>query len=117
MLGIGPIDIDRLPEIRRQIERLIQRILEECPASKVILHGSFARGRVHQGSDIDLVVVADFQERFLDRYGDLLYDLYDLAPEREIEALIYTPEELQRLTSRPFIATALREGKVIYESA
>jgi len=40
----------------------------------------------------------------------------DVAPEREIEALIYTPEELKRLSGRRLIATALREGEVIFES-
>ncbi|MCC7565784.1 MAG: nucleotidyltransferase domain-containing protein [Methanomicrobiaceae archaeon] len=33
-------------------------------ASAVILYGSFARGDVYWGSDIDLLIVGDLRERF-----------------------------------------------------
>jgi predicted nucleotidyltransferase len=90
--------------------------LERHGFMKAIVFGSLARGDASRRSDLDLILVKRTNQRFFDRYGDVLYDLYDLAPEREIEALIYTPEELDRLAGRPFIAAALREGKVIYES-
>ena len=35
---------------------------------------------------------------------------------RDIEVLIYTPEELDRISHRKFIQRAWQEGKVIYES-
>lgn len=90
--------------------------LERHGFERAIVFGSVARGDASQRSDLDLILVKRTTQRFLDRYEGVLYDLYDLAPEREIEALIYTPEELDQLSSRPFIATALREGKVIYEA-
>jgi len=34
----------------------------------------------------------------------------------DIEVLIYTPEELDRISHRRFIQRAWQEGKVIYES-
>ena len=84
---------------------------------KAIVFGSVARGTASRRSDLDLILVKRTKERFLDRYGRVLCDLYDAAPEREIEALIYTPEELEQLSERRFIARALREGRVIYESS
>jgi hypothetical protein len=32
-----------------------------------------------------------------------------------VEALIYTPEELEAMRRRPFLKKALAEGQVIYE--
>lgn len=38
-------------------------------------------------------------------------------PDRDVDILIYTPEELDRLSDRPFIARVLKEGLKIYESS
>ena len=111
MLGIGQIDLDRLPEIRRRIDALIRRILEELPARKVILHGSFATGRVHQGSDVDLIVVADFRERAIDRVDRIQVLNSNRLP---IEVFCYTPEEFDRMVAEknPFVLTAIATGVV-----
>jgi len=94
----------------------LRPVLERHGFQKAIVFGSVARGTASRRSDLDLILVKRTTQRFLDRYGGILRDLYDAAPEREIEALIYTPEELERLSGRRFIATALREGEVIFES-
>lgn len=115
MLGIGPIDLDRLPEIRRQLEDLIRRILEDLPATKVILHGSFATERVHQRSDVDIIVVADVPERFFDR-ADRVHALNeDRLP---IEVLCYTPDEFERMLTEKgsLVARAVATG-CVYERA
>ena len=51
----------------------------------------------------------------LDRYEYLLPEIVRGAPGRDVDMLIYTPSELLDAAERPFIATALKEGKVIYE--
>jgi len=84
---------------------------------KAILFGSVARGEPSRHSDVDLIIVQRSDKRFLDRYEGLLYELGTALPEASVEALIYTPEELNSLArSRRFIARALEEGQVIYES-
>ena len=97
-------------------ERL-RPVFQDHGFEKAIVFGSVARGTASRRSDLDLILVKRTSERFLDRYGSVLHDLYDVAPEREIEVLIYTPEELRQLSRRRFIATALREGKVIFGAA
>lgn len=85
--------------------------MEELPAHLVILHGSFAAGRVHQQSDVDLIVVADFTERFFDRV-DRIHPLNrDRLP---IDVLCYTREEFHRMREDrdPLILTALSSGRV-----
>jgi predicted nucleotidyltransferase len=83
---------------------------------RAIVFGSLARGEASRRSDLDLIVVQDTQKRFLDRYDDLLREITQAVPGRDVDLLIYTPDELAAMVERRFIATALREGKVIYES-
>lgn len=83
---------------------------------RAILFGSMARGEASRRSDVDLILVQRTDLRFLDRYDQLLYELNLALPDVAVDALIYTPEELEQMARRRFVATALREGQVIYES-
>jgi predicted nucleotidyltransferase len=83
---------------------------------KAILFGSVARGEPSPHSDVDLILVQRTDKRFFDRYEGLQLDLGKAFPYAAIEALIYTPEEMEWMKERRFIAAALREGQVIYES-
>lgn len=83
---------------------------------KVIVFGSFARGDISEASDIDLLVVADFKEEFLDRIGTLLeLNRFSLP----LEPLGYTPEEFAKMISEenPFILEVLKNGKVIFNAS
>ena len=91
-------------------------VLQRYHVCRAIVFGSFARGEPSPRSDLDLILVQRPDKRFFERYEGLLCDLGQAVPERALEVLIYTPEELERLRSRRFITRALREGRVIYES-
>jgi len=80
----------------------------------VILFGSFATGDINEGSDVDLVVIANFKEPFLDRIK-LLLDMNDEIG-LPIEAVGYTPEEFIRMRKEknPFILEVLDNSKLLY---
>ncbi len=109
---------------RRRVEHLTVENVRESLAPvfcrhgvlKAILFGSIARGEPSPYSDVDLILVLRTEKRFFDRYEGLDTDLHKAFPHAPIEALIYTPEEMERMRQRRFIADALREGRVIYES-
>ena len=82
---------------------------------RCILFGSRARNEQTRRSDIDLLLVKETDERFLDRMRDLQGELGRLFPEAPVEALCYTEEELRRMRHRKFIESILAEGKVVYE--
>ncbi len=103
------------PEAWREIGERLRPILRRRGIRRAIVFGSLARGEATRRSDLDLILVWETERRFLDRYDELLAEIARAVPERDVDALIYTPEELARLSGRPFIATALREGKTIYE--
>jgi predicted nucleotidyltransferase len=73
----------------------------------VYMFGSFATGEIHEGSDIDLIVVGDFEERFFERIGKIIE-----MTELPIEPLVYTKEEFEEMKkSNPFIKDILRNAK------
>ncbi len=101
---------------KQDLSAQLRPIFIKHHVSRAILFGSLARGDASRHSDVDLIIVKNTKKRFLDRYDGLLPDISRSIPKRDVDLLIYTPEELNELADRPLIATALKEGKVIYES-
>ena len=105
------IDLDRLPQIRREIRSLVGRIRRTLHVERVLLFGSFATGHIHEGSDVDVLIVGPFHERFHLRAGRI-WDLID--PERYIpvEPICYTPDEFAQLRheGNPFLRHILRHA-------
>jgi predicted nucleotidyltransferase len=92
----------------RQGERdLAREIRSRRRVSAVILYGSFARGDFHEGSDVDLIVVGDFPERYHKRAA-AIFGLTDLP----VEPLCYTDEGFIDLVrgGNQFILRAPAEG-------
>jgi uncharacterized protein len=89
--------------------------LKRYQPQKVILFGSAARGEADSESDLDLLVIKETHEPFVDR----LEAMANLCPPGvHADVIVYTPEEIRKMLEEgnPFIARALHEGKVIYEA-
>jgi predicted nucleotidyltransferase len=112
----GVSSVPALSPVRLQalIRRLVRQLRPYRP-EKIILFGSCARGDHHGLSDVDLLVVKRTRKRFLERIDDVMA-LCDVS--MPVEPLVYTPDEIRAAVTeeRPFIARALAEGRVIYES-
>jgi predicted nucleotidyltransferase len=95
------------------IERVIEGLMGYNP-EKIILFGSMARGDADEYSDIDLIVVKETDQRFVQRLVDAGSFI---PPHLSVDVLVYTPDELKIMVEdgNPFIEKALKEGKVIYE--
>lgn len=102
------INIERSEEILEDLRNFVKELKEKLTIQEVFLYGSFARGTIHEGSDIDLIIVGDFKERFVERIGKIL-GMTDLP----IEPLVYTPEEFRAMqeAKNPLIMEVLRNGK------
>jgi len=103
----------------QNLEQLAERlrpIFERYGILKAIVFGSFARREPTRRSDVDLLLVQNTEKRFLDRYDGILSEITDSVVGRDVDLLIYTPEELCHMADRRFIRTALSEGIAIYES-
>ncbi|MCS7313057.1 MAG: nucleotidyltransferase domain-containing protein [Acidobacteria bacterium] len=79
----------------------------------VLLFGSFARADVHEGSDVDIAVIANFQETFLDRICRLL-DLNE-GLGLPLEPVGYTPEEFRQMweAGNRFVREIVTHGRVL----
>ncbi len=99
--------------LEEKLKELLPRLYRLNP-EKVILFGSFARGDVHKGSDLDLIIIKkEVPEKFLKRL-DFAYEA--LEPDFPLDLLVYTPEEIEKMKEiNPFIKKALKEGIILYE--
>jgi predicted nucleotidyltransferase len=95
-------------------QRTINRIIRQYRPKKIIVFGSYARGDVHQGSDLDLIIIKNTKEKFLRRM-DRVLDLCN--GEIAVEPLIYTEAEFKKMLEEgnDFLETVVSEGKVVYE--
>lgn len=104
----------RRRELNKELKRITRVLKTKYHPEKIILYGSFALGRVHEWSDLDIVVVKKTKKRFYDR----IYDVSRLTdPNVAVDFLVYTPDEFEdmRLWS-PFIKyEVLKKGETLYE--
>lgn len=92
--------------------RIRARLAETPQVQKAILFGSSARGRRDLFTDLDLVVVMRSDLGFLERSVELRQRLEAGV---DMDLLVYTPEEFERMAQGGFLAHVLETGQVIYE--
>lgn len=94
---------------------MVTVLVKEYRPEKIILFGSFASGMVHEGSDLDLVIIKETSKRPIDRQVEV-YGL--VRPEVGIDLFIYTPQEFRDLKSMGFslVREMVANGKVLYEA-
>lgn len=100
----------------QEIERIVRRSAEGYQPIKVILFGSYAYGRPTEDSDIDLLIVKETSERFIDRWVAVRELIAD--PERRVpvEPIVVTPGELHRRLRKgdQFFQEIVARGEVLY---
>jgi predicted nucleotidyltransferase len=90
--------------------------VREYQPQRIVVFGSFARDDTHEGSDLDLIVVKETDERFFRRIGRVRDACQDVGV--DVQPFVYTPEELEGMLAagNSFLETALAEGIVAYEA-
>ena len=100
------------------IDSILEKIVAKYHPQKVILFGSYAYGEPRPDSDLDLLIIKDTNERFLDRWIQVRGILSDPSRKIPLETLVLTPDEISRRLERgdQFIESILNNGKVLYAS-
>jgi predicted nucleotidyltransferase len=103
-------------EVQATIQGMVGKLRDDYAPRQIILFGSYARGNPRADSDVDLLVIKDTSERFLDRLTTVRRILSDAHRTTPIEVLVLTPQEVTRRLAMgdQFLQTVLREGKVLY---
>lgn len=97
--------------LRREARRISAEAVK-MGARKVILFGSMVRDNAGLSSDLDLLIVMDSDLDFIERTAEIYRRL---KPEVGADIMVYTPEELERMKTNPFIRRVISEGRVLYE--
>ena len=97
------------------LKTAVETIVRAFDPEKVILFGSYAYGKPHKYSDVDLFIVMETNERPAKRrmmIGSLFRDR--LFP---MDFIVKTPSEVEERMSMGdfFIERILKRGKVLYE--
>jgi predicted nucleotidyltransferase len=78
------------------IHEMVERLRGSYAPEKIILFGSHAYGTPQSDSDIDLLVIKETTERFIDRCVRVRRILSDPQRTVGLEILVLTPRELSR---------------------
>lgn len=107
--------MSKAPSRRTQIRQLCTRIAREFKPEKIILFGSYAYGRPTPESDLDLLVVMQFEGDPLEQAVTMLNQLNMRLP---IDLLVRTPEQMQQRLEMgdSFMRNIIERGKVMYEA-
>lgn len=90
--------------------------LKPLKPEKVILFGSYAKGKPKAGSDVDLLIIRKTDKKPAERIAEALNLVWGSVPHIELQVL--TPQEFSQavLENKYFITQeVLKHGKVIYE--
>jgi len=101
---------------RTVIQSMLQKLVAEYAPLKVILFGSHAYGEPRPDSDIDLLIIKETMDRFIDRWVTVQRILTGTHRAIPVETLVLTPQEIEhRLTiGDQFITEILEKGEVLY---
>lgn len=108
MLKVCNLDIENRQKVYKSLRQFIKDLKKRFRIKEVYLYGSWAKGEIHEGSDIDLVIIGNFEGRMFERIDQVLGQT-DLP----IEPLVYTPQEFERMrrASNPFIKQVIKTGQ------
>jgi predicted nucleotidyltransferase len=102
------------PTVEAQLARMVARIVKKFHPQQLILFGSHARGEAGPDSDVDLLVVMEYEGNARDQGLEIMLALHDIRVPKDI--IVTSPKdfawrkEVVGTIERP----AAREGKVLY---
>ncbi len=105
---------------QKQIQEMTAAIVRAVNPLYVIMFGSYARGDIRSGSDVDLLVVE--REGFgglRSRWKEIKTIRHALRPFKGAkDILVYSHEEAEKMRGslNHVVGEAFREGKVLYEA-
>jgi predicted nucleotidyltransferase len=102
--------------VEQTINNILERLLAGYEPQQVILFGSYAYGEPRADSDIDLLVIKETKERFIDRWTTVRRLLSHPTRTRPLEIIVLTPQELAvRLAiGDQFLQEVVDRGKELY---
>ena len=100
------------------ISRIVQRLRVEYQPERIILFGSHVEGTADTDSDVDLLIVKQTTDRFIDRWTTVRRILSDPTRRFALDTLVLSPQELRERLARgdQFLQHIVDHGRVMYEA-
>lgn len=96
----------------KEIEKIKSQIIDKFNPSKIIVFGSVAKGVIHKGSDIDLCIVMDYNNK-----REILEKLYlEVDTDLPVDFVLYTNDEWEKYKNdtTTFASIIHKSGRIIY---
>ena len=99
-----------------EINILVEKIVQRLQPDKVIVFGSYAKGKATAKSDLDIFVIKETHLPMKKRNEEIKPILSNFLI--SVDVHVYTPEEVEAYGLEPysFVESVLKTGKVLYES-
>ena len=103
-------------KVKKMILEIAEKIKRDYKPEKIILYGSYARGKPDRDSDIDMLIIKETRERLIDRMVAVSRIVSDPDMLIPFEPIVLTPGELsERLNiGDQFIKEILEKGETLY---
>ncbi|MHB1275910.1 MAG: nucleotidyltransferase domain-containing protein [Candidatus Humimicrobiaceae bacterium] len=97
------------------IKEVTNKIKQAVNPEKIILFGSYAKGKQKKNSDLDILIIMNSDLPRYKRSVPIYKALAGIFIPKDI--IVYTPDEVKEWSDVPqaFITTAIAEGKILYE--
>ncbi len=97
-----------------EIEDIVTQIQKRFDPEKIILFGSHAYGTPDEDSDVDLLVVMDWQGSARNQAVKILQNLQYHVP---LDLIVRSPKQINKRINEGdfFLKDLLEKGKVVYE--
>ena len=98
-----------------EIKSFCQRLAVEYRPSRIVLFGSYARGKARPDSDVDLLVVMPFKGSGVGKAAEMIRRL---SPSFAVDLVIRTPADIKRrVAMNDFFLKEATQGKLLYEAS
>lgn len=102
------------PALPLLVQRTVARLIRAFSPERIVLFGSYAKGTVHQTSDVDLLVISNIEDnsmRYQRRARQLAADCFP-----SIDVVFATPADVAQAANArsPFLLSILSSGITIY---
>jgi len=99
----------------KQINDIVNRIVNNYKPEKIILFGSYARGDNNENSDLDFILIKDTNSPKNRRGIEVRRLFYGLPIPMDFKIYTNTEYKNELLDQYSFLSTAIKSSKVLYE--
>lgn len=98
------------------ITKITEKIRTQYNPQEIILFGSYAYGNPGKGSDLDLLIIKETNEKYRERALSVRRILSEENGLIGLDILVYTPKEIAKRmeVGDSFLTKVFKEGVVLY---